>query len=196
MAELYIPETKEEITPLFINRSEMNEQGVAEAMKSFMRTPSWILIRALFLVMAGVGVFIVLRGMSQGTEPPQLLMGAAVVLLSIGLYIHRFVIYPASNAKKVMKKKREKYKTDSITLEYRFFDDKLTSLTAETDTSEIPYDGVARIFETNHYIVISTYRRQMLLLSPSGFENGSVNDFRTLMQKKCLRALPKKRRNT
>ena len=103
-----------------------------------MRTPSWILIRALFLIMAGVGVFMVLRGMSQGTEPPQLLMGAAVVLLSIGLYIHRFVIYPASNAKKVMKKKREKYHTDSITLEYRFFDDKLTSLTAETDTSEIP----------------------------------------------------------
>lgn len=148
-----------------------------------MRTPSWILIRALFLIMAGVGVFMVLRGMSQGTEPPQLLMGAAVVLLSIGLYIHRFVIYPASNAKKVMKKKREKYHTDSITLEYRFFDDKLTSLTAETDTSEIPYDGVARIFETNHYIVISTYHRQMLLLSPSGFENGSEDDSHTLMQK-------------
>ncbi len=195
MADIYIPETEEEVAPLFINRSEMTETGVCEAMKGFMRTPSWFLIRALFLVMAGAGIFIVLRGLSQGMEAPQLAMGALVVLLSAGLYVHRFVLYPSSNAKKVMKKKREKYKTDAITLEYRFFEESISGLTAETDASEIPYDGIVRVFETKHYIVISTYRRQMLLLSPGGFEGGDENGFWTFMQNNCSRALPKKRRN-
>lgn len=196
MSDFYVNEIKtEENPPLLANRSSLTEDGMKEALTAFMRTPSWILVRVLFAVMAGVGIFILIRGINLGMDTTNILSGGLVILLSAVMYFHRFVMYPAKKAKDVMKARKQKYKTDEITTEYFFYDDVITSVTQKTDTTDIGYDSIRRVFSTRNHIILSTFSRKMLILSPDGFDSGDQDDFYKLMEIQCPKALPKNRKS-
>lgn len=181
--------------PLLQNNSSLTVQGTQEAMTAFLRTPSWILISVLFAVMAGAGAFILIRGMNNGMELQSVLSGAVVVVFSIAMYIHRFLIYPSKTAKTIVTKKQAQYQSERIDTEYYFYEDNIISLMNGETTAEITYDNIRRIYRSENYIVMSTFRRKMLLLNPHGFEYGDEKDFFEYMEEKCPKALPKKKEN-
>ena len=89
-------------------------------------------------------------------------------------------------------KRQETLKTKDIATEYRFFDENIICLTNGEVTSEIAYDDIRKIFRTQHYIVLVTFRRKMLMLTANGFQDDKEEDFTRLMKEKCPMALPKK----
>ena len=187
-------EATEETSPLLVNRSSLTEEGIKESLTAFLRTPSWITVRVLFAVMAGVGIFILARGLSNGTEMTSVLSGAVLIVFSVFLYLYRFLIYPSKKAKEIIKKRQEKLKTKDIATEYRFFDENIGCLTNGAETSSVTYDSIRKVYLTQHYIVLSTFLRKMLMLTSGGFENAEDEDFYALMREKCPKALPKKLR--
>ena len=179
--------------PLLQNNSSLTVEGVKEALTAFLRTPSWILVRVLFIVMAGVGVFMLIRGMNNSNDMPTILSGAVVLVLSAAMYIHRFLMYPAKNAEKIVKKKQEQLKSTELITEYRFYDESIVSLMNGEENAEVTYDSIRRVFRTKNYIVLSTFSRKMLLLSPDGFDYDDETDFMNLAELKFPKALPKKK---
>ncbi len=179
--------------PLLQNNSSLTEDGIKEALTAFLRTPSWILVRLLFAVMAGVGIFMLIRGFNNGMEMQSILSGAVLVVFSLAMYIHRFLMYPVKTAEKIVKKKKEQLKAQELHTEYRFFDENIISLMNGEETAEIIYDSIRRVYRTQNYIILSTFNRKMLLLSPDGFEYGDEQDFLEYMKEKCPKALPKKK---
>lgn len=187
-------EPKKEKVLLFFNRSSLTTDGVREALTAFLRTPSWIVVRALFGVMACVGVVMLVRGIINDMELTGLLSGAVLMIFSVAFYIHRFLMYPAKTAEAIVKKKREQYKSEQLQTEYRFYEGGVTCVMNGEETAEVTFDDVRRVFRTENYWVLSTFRHKMLLLSPEGFEAGDEADFLRLMKQKCPKALPKKER--
>ena len=179
--------------PLLINNSSLTVEGVKEALTAFLRTPSWILVRVLFIVMAGVGIFMLIRGMNIGNDMPTILSGAVVLVFSIAMYVHRFLMYPAKAAEKIVKKKQEQLKAAELITEYRFYDESIVSLMNGEENAEVTYDNIRRLYRSRNYIILSTFSRKMLLLSPSGFDYGDETDFMNLAEVKFPKALPKKK---
>ena len=179
--------------PLLINNSNLTVEGVKEALTAFLRTPSWILVRVLFIVMAGVGIFMLIRGMNIGNDMPTILSGAVVLVFSIAMYVHRFLMYPAKAAEKIVKKKQEQLKAAELITEYRFYDESIVSLMNGEENAEVTYDNIRRLYRSRNYIILSTFSRKMLLLSPSGFDYGDETDFMNLAEVKFPKALPKKK---
>ena len=179
--------------PLLINNSSLTVEGVKEALTAFLHTPSWILVRVLFIVMAGVGIFMLIRGMNIGNDMPTILSGAVVLVFSIAMYVHRFLMYPAKAAEKIVKKKQEQLKASELITEYRFYDESIVSLMNGEENAEVTYDNIRRLYRSRNYIILSTFSRKMLLLSPSGFDYGDETDFMNLAEVKFPKALPKKK---
>ena len=195
MSEIYemlMQETTEEVKPLLTNRSRLSEEGVRESLTAYLRTPSWMIVRVPLLVMAGVGASILIRGIHPGMEKHIVLSGAVVIGCSVAMYLYRFVMYPSRKAREVIMKRQETLKTKDIATEYRFFDENIICLTNGEVTSEIAYDDIRKIYRTQHYIVLVTFRRKMLMLTPNGFMDDQEEDFTRLMKEKCPMALPKK----
>lgn len=185
--------SEERPEPLLQNNSSLTADGIKEALTAFLRTPSWILVRVLFAVMASVGIFMLIRGFKNGMEMQSLLSGAVLTVFSLAMYVHRFLMYPAKTADKIVKTKKEQMKAQELHTEYRFFDENIVSLMNGEETAEITYDSIRRIYRTQNYIVLSTFSRKMLLLSPDGFDYGDEADFMILMKLKCPKALPKEK---
>ena len=179
--------------PLLINNSGLTVEGVKEALTAFLRTPSWILVRVLFIVMAGVGIFMLIRGMNIGNDMPTILSGAVVLVFSIAMYVHRFLMYPAKAAEKIVKKKQEQLKASELITEYRFYDESIVSLMNGEENAEVTYDNIRRLYRSRNYIILSTFSRKMLLLSPDGFDHGDEADLMMLAEVKFPKALPKKK---
>ena len=179
--------------PLLINNSSLTVEGVKEALTAFLRTPSWILVRVLFIVMAGVGIFMLIRGMNIGNDMPTILSGAVVLVFSIAMYVHRFLMYPAKAAEKIVKKKQEQLKASELITEYRFYDESIVSLMNGEENAEVTYDNIRRLYRSRNYIILSTFSRKMLLLSPDGFDHGDEADLMMLAEVKFPKALPKKK---
>ena len=184
-----------ESQPQLTAHAHLSERSTQKALELFLKTPMWLLLRALYLMLAIAGLWLLIRSLVQRGPVETAILGAAVIAACIGWYVWRFVVFPRRKARALAQRRKELFHSDTAQIEYRFYDDGFTSSADNgREPMRLEYDDLRQILRGGDLILLCTQRRQLIALEPDGFVGGTEADFWRLMIEKCPRAVPKKRR--
>ena len=177
---------------VLINRMEVNDDYIKRTMPVRMRG-SYFFTAMLACVYLAVTVrFAIAELKTPGAVPWSLILSVAVPVF--------LVIYQYYSTRKAIRRQcklvRETAGAESYTIVSRFVDEGVERRSSyqEQELNMVRYGDIRRIQCAKGYIFLGALDRVAYALDPKCFENGSEADFWRLMNEKCPKAVPKKRR--
>ncbi len=156
--------------------SETSFQSINHALKRIMRSPSFLLIRLLYLAFLIIGIVFLIQSLNPW-ETGRFLFALALILLAIGMYIHRFLIYPSKQAKAVMQSRSEDPAAVLLT-RCRFLEEGILSQPKDgREESLIEYDDVRKLMKDDSYWILETNQKKLLVLPVSSFDEHRLESF-------------------
>ena len=185
------PAEAAEARPCLSNACDYSEANLAEAvrqrMKQTKKLQTWLLLGTIAALLVYSLVAWFLQRQSRN------LIFAAISLLLLGLAGYVLFVLPGKAARNQAATIREK--NGGLTFRSCFREEEIGFIRPDgEESSRIPYRALDKIVRSPKLLLLFTADKQMLLLDPDRFTNGTEADFWKLMNEKRPSAVPADRR--
>jgi hypothetical protein len=177
-----------------LNRCRVDEAKMRASARFTTRTQRYLdlLIAALVLI---AGFYNVLRLLKTESSGFSTIIGT-VVLFGLGIFLLRDAFTAADRAVRLsLERRRQQGTPEDLEITLRFGPseiEKENSFTRKPDS--FPYDQIVSILRSGDAFQMLVKTNVVYILDPDRFEHGTEADFWRLMNEKCPKAVPKKRR--
>ena len=173
------------------NRGRYDADTLRAAYTRLYRPWFWLML-ALGLLFLGAAIYFLVRRYDVVRASPLLMAEVGLILLCSLLYFRRAFTTVPRSVRRAIRRLEESRRVTGYDTVFRFLDAEIrmeASISAEA--MHLSYDAVRRLIPCAHLILIRTRSKQIVMLDPDRFENGTEEDFWALMVEKCPKAVPK-----
>ncbi len=177
-----------------INRCRVDEAKMRASARLTTRTQRRLdyLFAALAIL---AGIYNVLRCVKAGSPGYSMIIGT-VALFGLGIFLVRDGFTAADRSVRLsLERRRQQGIPDDLEITLRFGPSEIEKENSFThQPSSFPYDQIVSIQRSGDGLQMLLKNNVIYILDPDRFENGTEADFWRLMNEKCQKAVPKKRR--
>ena len=179
--------SKEEIK--LSNDSTLNRQNLETAIRASMKTPVFYAMQVVYLILFLCLTVLLFVMIALKVRSSAITASIFMLVTIVALFIFTRWIFPKLSAKSQMRRKQELAGVEEIRSRMTFADDVLQICTEKpVEKIDLSYDKLNSISETEHLILLNTRERQIFILDKKGFQNGTQEDFWSLIAQKCPQA--------
>ena len=156
--------------------SETSLISIRHALIQIMRTPSFLLLRGLYLAFLIIGIVFLIQSLNP-LEISRLVFASALILLAIGMYGYRFFVFSSKQAKKVMASRTDDISAVLMTRCIFGEDGILTHPLDGRESSLIEYADILKLFKDESYWILQSNQKKMLVLPRTSFDENQLEAF-------------------
>lgn len=182
----YEDETEaEDLSGCLTNVTVLNRAVLTETLAAAMHRPFFRVLRAVEAVLAAVSLGLLIWALADGQTRFALWCGFLLLMLGF-YYVQQFVRYPKKAVKNQLRRQAVDDGAEELVNRLYFTEENIGNRRGDSDlVLHMDYGKLKRITETPNLIVLTTKANRLISLDKTGFENGTAEDLKKLLQNKC-----------
>ena len=180
----------EDVSGCLTNRCVIDKQTLTEAMHAALNTPFFRRLRiaelCLMVLSLGLLIWSIVGGLGL---MPAIWSGFALLMLAY-FFWQQFLRYPKNAVRNQLTRQARDDGSAALENWLYFQEENIANRRGEAEELlHMPYTKIRLLLETRRLYVLKTKSKNLIPLDKSGFTNGTGDDFRKLLARKCPRAL-------
>ena len=136
-------------------------------------------------MLAAVSLGLLIWALADGQTRFALWCGFLLLMLGF-YYVQQFVRYPKKAVKNQLRRQAVDDGAEELVNRLYFTEENIGNRRGDSDlVLHMDYGKLKRITETPNLIVLTTKANRLISLDKTGFENGTAEDLKKLLQNKC-----------
>ena len=174
----------EDLSGCLANVCILNQAVLTETIRAAMNRPVFRVLRIAEPVLALLCLGLLIWAVSDSQLRYAIWCGFLLVML-VFFYVQQFLLYPKKAVKNQLRRQALDDGAAELVNRLYFTEKNVANRRGDSDQLlHMDYDKIKQITETRNLLILTTKRNRLIPLDKGGFENGSAEDLRKLLQQK------------